>query len=324
MKMIENIKAKYRDYRLEKMDRRARALNARSGRLGSAPTSPGVILPNKLKIELKTLPKQLAIAKDAERAITSVDNNPAQPKASADEAALKDFEVYARSLGIGKIGYTEIPGEYIFNGRSVAYTHAIVLIMEIPRTPIDAAPGPATQAIGITTYQQLGDTTNKLTDYLRKKGYAAEAGHPAIGPALYPPLAIKAGLGNCGRHGLLITPEFGPRQRISAIFTSIGNLPLTDNAEHTWSRGFCASCGNCIKKCPTMAIYETPIKHSGDRLSHIDGDKCISCTLCMKECLFNRQSYAKIKEAFSKKDKRIEHSDPDREKSGDQVKRYWG
>ena len=301
MRIIEDIKAKYRDYRLGKMDRMARALNAREGRITSAPTSPGVTLPNKLKIELKTLLKQLSIAKDAEKAIASIDENPAQPKVSADGVFLKGFEAYAHSLGIAKIGYTEIPREYIFNGRSVAYTHAIVLIMEIPRMPIDAAPGPATQAIGIVTYQQMGDTTNRLTDYLRERGYGAEAGHPAIGPALYPPLAIKAGLGNGGRHGLFITPEFGPRQRISAIFTSIGNLPVTDSTEHAWMRDFCTSCGNCVRRCPGKAIYETPIKHADGRLSHIDGDKCISCTLCMKECTYNKLGYAKIKEVYIKK-----------------------
>jgi epoxyqueuosine reductase len=301
MSLFEDIKAKYRDHRLGKIDRTARALNARGGRVQAAPTSPGVLLPNKLKIELKTLPKNLAIAKDAERAIASVDKNPAQPETTADVAFLKGFEAYARSLGIAKIGYTEVPREYIFSGRSVAYTHAIVLLMEIPKAPIDAAPSPETQAIGIATYQQLGDITNSLTEYLRKHGYAAEAGHPAIGPALYPPLAIKAGLGNGGRHGLLITPEFGPRQRISAIFTSIGNLPVTDSTEHAWTRGFCASCGNCIRKCPGKAIYATPTKHPDGRLSHIDGDKCISCTLCMKECSFNKQGYSKIKEAYMKK-----------------------
>jgi hypothetical protein len=126
--------------------------------------------------------------------MASVARNPAQPKVRADEAFIKDLEAYAWSLGIAKIGYTEIPREYVFKGRSVAFTHAIVLLMEIPKAPVDSAPSPATQAIGIVTYQQMGDVTNKLANYLRKGGYAAEAGHHAIGPALYPPLAIKAGL----------------------------------------------------------------------------------------------------------------------------------
>ena len=301
MSLFEGIKAKYRDYRLGKMDRLAKALNTRDGRVQAAVTSPGVTLPNKLKISLKTMPTQLAIAKGVERAITSISKNPASPKETIDSDALKEFEAYARSLGIAKLGYTELPRELIFNGRSVAYTHAIVLIMEIPKAPIDAAPSPETQAIGIITYRQMGDITNRLADYLRERGYAAEAGHPAIGPALYPPLAIKAGLGNGGRHGLLITPEFGPRQRISAIFTSIGNLPVTDSNEHAWTRSFCATCGNCIRKCPGKAIFKKPVMHEDGRLSHIDGDKCISCTLCLKECSFNKLGYNKIKEIYLNK-----------------------
>ena len=103
-----------------------------------------------------------------------------------------------------------MPRRLIFTGRSVAYTHAIVLIRDIPKAPVDSAPSPETQAIGIISYKQMGDITNQLTEYLQKRGYAAEAGHPAMGPALYPPLAIKAGLGNGGRHGLLITPGVRP------------------------------------------------------------------------------------------------------------------
>jgi epoxyqueuosine reductase len=301
MSIIENIESKYKDHRLEKIDRMAKALNLRDGRINAAPTSPAVAFPNKLKITLRTIPVQLAIAKGVERAMTSIKDDPAKPKDTAEKIFIGPFEEYARSLGIAKIGYTEIPRELIFSGRSIPYTHAIVLIMEIPKAPIDAAPSPATQAIGIVTYKQLGNITNQLADYLRENGYAAEAGNPAIGPALYPPLAIKAGLGNGGRHGLLITPEFGPRQRISAIFTSIKDLPVTDSTEHAWTRDFCATCGNCIRKCHGKAIYDTPIRHADGRLSHVDGNKCISCTLCMKECTFNRLGYAKIKEAYAKK-----------------------
>ncbi len=300
MSVFEDIKAKYRDHRLGKMDAMARALNVLEGRVQAAPTSHGVTLPNKLKIELKTVRTQLSIAKGAELAMRSVEKNTMDPKVTVDEASLQDFEAYARKLGIAKIGYTEMPRELIFNGRSVAYTHAIVLIREIPKAPVDAAPSPETQAIGIISYKQMGDITNQLTEYLQKRGYAAEAGHPAMGPALYPPLAIKAGMGSGGRHGLLITPEFGPRQRISAIFTSIRNLPVTDSNEHAWTRDFCATCGNCIRKCPGKAIFDKPVVHEDGRLSHVDGDRCISCTLCMKECSFNRSGYAKLKEIYKK------------------------
>lgn len=301
MSLIEDIKGKYAAYRMGKIDRMACSLNDRPGRVLASPASPNVTLPNKLKITLKTLPVQLSIANAAERAVQSSSENPANPGDSADESFLRGFEAYARSQGIARIGYTEITPEYVFKGRSVPYTHAIVLISEIPKEPIDMAPSDDTQAMGLITYQQTGKATNLLAAYLRKNGFAAEAGHPAIGPALYPRMAIKAGLGYGGRHGMLITPEFGPRQRISAIFTSIENLPATDCNEHAWIPKFCASCGSCIRKCPGKAILEQPIVHPDGRVSHVDGDKCISCTICMKECSFNKRGYSAIKQAYHNK-----------------------
>jgi epoxyqueuosine reductase len=296
--MVRGLGARYRDYRLAKMGRIAEELNQRPGRLGPAACSPPVSLPNKLKITLGTLPVQLAIAKEVERSMTSVRDNPESPRTAADAGFLTSFEFLARSKGIARVGYTEIPREFVFLGRSIPYSHAIVLVSEIPKGPTDRAPSPETQAIGLITYDELGKATGSLVDHLRKDGFSAEAGHPAIGPVLYPRLAMKAGLGWSGRHGMLITPEFGPRQRISAIFTSIGNLAPTDSSEHEWIRGFCSTCGNCVRKCPAGAIYEKPVEHPDGRLSHIDGDKCISCTVCMKECSFNKRGYESVRSAF--------------------------
>ena len=61
------------------------------------------------------------------------------------------------------------------------------------------------------TYNQLGQISNRIADWLRERGYAAHAGHPLGGMALYPPMAQEAGLGWRGISGLVITPEYGPR-----------------------------------------------------------------------------------------------------------------
>ena len=60
-----------------------------------------------------------------------------------------------------------------------------------------------------------------IAQYIRNLGYQAI---PSMNDtALAIPYALEAGLGEYGRHGLLITPEFGPRLRLGKIFT---NLPL--------------------------------------------------------------------------------------------------
>lgn len=78
---------------------------------------------------------------------------------------------------------------------------------------IEAAPSPETQEIGVVNYDELGKRTNEIAEFLRENGFAAHASHPAGGFVMYPYLSQKAGLGYRGRHGMLITPTFGPRQR---------------------------------------------------------------------------------------------------------------
>ena len=146
---------------------------------------------------------------------------------------------------------------------------------------------------------------NTIIDYLRQKGFGAQGGHPLGGLVLYPPLAVTAGLGWMGRHGLLITPGFGPRQRIAAIFTSIENLPIAENNPHSWISDFCDKCGRCIRTCPPKAIREHPVIHKSGRETHIIREKCLpvfvnqeGCTVCVKECTFSRSRYDDIHKSF--------------------------
>lgn len=70
--------------------------------------------------------------------------------------------------------------------------------------------------------------------------------------ALSVPITIQAGLGHAGRHGQLITWEYGPLVRICKIFT---DLPLKPSPQAP--RGiieFCEVCEKCAKYCPSGAI----------------------------------------------------------------------
>jgi epoxyqueuosine reductase QueG len=69
--------------------------------------------------------------------------------------------------------------------------------------------------------------------------------------ALAIPYAIKAGLGEYGRHGLVITPEFGPRVRFGKIFT---DMPLAHDVPLRFGvTEFCEACNLCAKACPAAA-----------------------------------------------------------------------
>ena len=293
--IIDGIKAKYADYRLNKINQLETSVE--TGNLGvkSSSSSPPQLMPDKLKITIKTLPRQLSIAKNMEYTVKSLKNNPENPETLIKPDFMEDVINYAVSLGINKVGFTEVPPEFIFQDRSLIYSNALVLIMEMDKESINKAPSEITQEMSTVTYDEMGKATNQITQYLRENGYAAQASHPAGGFVVYPALAQKAGLGWKGRHGMLITPEFGPRQRISAIFTSITNFPYNNDIKHSWVNDFCEKCGKCIRSCPENAITEESLENNKKR-TVILKDSCHGCTICMKECSFNQRHYSQIKD----------------------------
>ncbi|MGF7117068.1 4Fe-4S binding protein [Methanobacterium oryzae] len=294
MNIIDGIKNKYAEYRLNKINKLENSVKEKDGCLMASASSPEKLMPDKLKITLKTLPKQLSIAKNMEFTVKSLKNNPKNPKIEVENGFTRKIENYAHSLGIDKLGYANVPRELIFKDKAILYDNAIILIMEMDKEAIDAAPSDITQEMGVVTYDELGKKTNELAEFLRENGFAAHASHPAGGFVMYPHLAQNAGLGYRGRHGMLLTPEFGPRQRISVIFTSIQNLPVNNLNEHSWVSDFCSKCGGCVRKCPGNAIIEETFEN-GDMRTKIIKDSCHGCTICMRECSFNKREYHQIK-----------------------------
>ena len=175
--------------------------------------------------------------------------------------------------------------------------------MEMGKEIIEATPGPEAQKLNDSAYEKLGTMTYKLSDYLREKGYATEVAHPYGAVVKFSQLGQKAGLGWLGQSGLLITPELGPRQKISAIFVSIANLPIKEDNEHSWITDYCEKCGKCIKACPEKALIEKESCCGPKEIKFIQ-KLCIGCsegcTYCIEECPFEQKEYTYIKDRFDK------------------------
>ncbi|MHA2175373.1 MAG: 4Fe-4S dicluster domain-containing protein [Candidatus Hodarchaeales archaeon] len=250
-----------------------------------------------------------SIMLNMKKSLKSIIDNPISPRENISVEELSELEVYANKLGVFALGYTKLPTNLIFRERGVLHDNVIVLAMEMDKEKMELAPSFPTEIMIMQTYDALGIVSNKLTTFLRKKGFSAQAGHPLGGITLYPPLAEKAGLGWHGAHGLIITPEFGPRVRLTAIYTNIQNLPLYDenNNPHSWIIDFCNQCKRCIRKCPGWAIYEKPIVHENGLKTHIENEACFpvfleyhGCSICIKECTFNKVDFQRIKQNFQK------------------------
>ncbi len=254
------------------------------------------------KNRLLVLPQMLLCLYEMKKAYKSITKNPKNVKTIIDENTLKGLQKYIRSLKIDDIGFTTVTPNMIFKDRIVLHQHAIVLIMEMKKSKIDTSPSHIALKEIMRTYYELGRAANKICDFLRARGFSAQAGQALGGDVIYPLLAESAGLGAIGKHGLLIHPKFGPSLRIGAVYTSIENLPKTEDNEHLWLKSFCSGCKACVRKCPVQAIYEEDIINPDGSVVSSDYKLCASpfakkygCTLCVKNCTFFKGHYNRLR-----------------------------
>ena len=85
---------------------------------------------------------------------------------------------------------------------------------------------------------------------LGPQGVSVAEGRPE--PNVYPDFdyaAVACGLGEIGLNGLVLTPEFGSRQRFHMIITDADIEPTP-----IFGGSVCDGCGKCARSCPLNAI----------------------------------------------------------------------
>ena len=180
-------------------------------------------------------------------------------------------------------------------------TNTIVVAHEMDYELLRTVPSALSGAATGLGYSRDLITLLSLAQYIRNLGYQAYASMNDT--ALSIPMAIQAGLGEYGRHGLLITKEFGPRVRIGKVFT---DLPLAHDKPIDFGvQNFCSICRECTKACPPNAIDDGDQKETVYNQSNIagikkwttDAEKCFDfwanqatdCSICVRVCPYNRK-----------------------------------
>jgi reductive dehalogenase len=246
------------------------------------------------------------------------------PYTSLREGAVRKLPVdsaaeMAREIKkVGKLLGADLVGICAFDERWV-YTHnysrlsntekpiefpdlpnVIVLANEMDASLLKTVPSALSGAASGQGYSKDIAAVLSLAAYIRNLGYEAVAS--LNDSAMSIPLAIQAGLGEYGRHGLLITKDFGPRVRLARIFT---DLPLDHDVPiHFGVRETCTVCRRCSDACPPKAIphgepQDVPPNRSsliGVRKWTVDSEKCFGfwasqnteCSICIRVCPFNK------------------------------------
>lgn len=228
-------------------------------------------------------------------------------KEAMTDADYEDLVEYARSIGAKDIGVTKLDRSRIFSNHAIMYDIAIVFTMEMDEKKINMAPSRETGHEVHRTYYELSVIVNKAANHLRNRGYNVQANSPLGGDVNFVGLARDANLGEVGNHGLLISKEVGPRQRIATIFTNaeINYKKYQSKEDYAWINEFCIKCQKCVIACPAKAINPEAAKQH--LTTRIDYKKCAvpfandsGCSVCIKECVFNYTDYVKIKKSFIK------------------------
>ncbi|MTI81023.1 MAG: hypothetical protein FH758_09080 [Firmicutes bacterium] len=243
------------------------------------------------------------------RTIKFIKNGQISDKRVMQKEEFAELNKLMKKLGVDSYGWLEIDSDRVFKGKGIPFKNAIVITINMDKNEFKYAPSMEGQIEVMRIYGETGVAANEITDFLRQKGFNASPNHSLGGSIDYCKAGMDAGLGYIGRHGMLITPENGACHRSAVIYTDIENLSdfISSKENHKWIEDFCLSCGKCIRKCPTGAIYETAKINEYGQVTSIDYNKCCSgfknygCAICIKVCPFTEVGYEKIKKGFIKK-----------------------
>ena len=197
----------------------------------------------------------------------------------------------------------ERPIEFDFDCKSV-----VVLIHEMDYQAMKTAGGQAEVGATMMGYARMATQSQRTATFLRHLGYHTYHCGNNVSPSVAE--AIRAGLGEGGRNSILITKEFGPRVRISKVYTDLEceyDKPTSFGVTE-----FCEVCQVCTDNCPSGAISSMSINdpenkpvnrcsQAGVKKYYLNAQKCYyqwnvmgpnygpnDCGICITVCPYNK------------------------------------
>jgi reductive dehalogenase len=218
----------------------------------------------------------------------------------------------SHELGSTLVGITRLNSDWVYGyplpGRGF---ESVDEPLEVPEhwefavvvgTPMSWDPMYANPTYGTSSdaYGRSRIIATRVAAFIKSLGYAARTHIPGNSyDLMVPPIAIDAGLGEQGRHGVMITPEVGCNIRPAVVTT---NLPLQPDKPIDFGvQDFCAHCKVCAENCPSGAIPMGDKEEvRGYRRYKIDTAKCLNfwssnlgnmgCRICIAVCPYTRKA----------------------------------
>lgn len=222
--------------------------------------------------------------------------------AARREATAEEFTSLVREFALSHeaddIGITPMSPLYVFEGYSIDDPTVIVLAVghnyeRLKQVPSDESNGEGICDVG-DQYARGTRSSFALANWIRSQGYSARAfPGPSADALLLIPAAVASGLGELGKHGSMISRQFGAGVRLAGVTTT---MPLVATSAVPFGADeFCKNCQVCTRACPPGAISEQKQMVRGVERWYVNFDKCIpaftelaGCAICIAECPWTR------------------------------------
>jgi epoxyqueuosine reductase len=204
------------------------------------------------------------------------------------------------------------PKDWFFGWEKFPFKPKTVIVVgfEMDYEGISASPSEVSSAAVADRYSVMVKVAYQLSVFLKQLGYnAVPCGNDT---ALSIPYAVSAGLGETGRHGLLINYKYGPRIRLAKVYTNL-DLVEYDKPKTFGVKDFCRNCKRCADSCPSKAIsFDTdpsfepthddkdPFYNNKGALKwYVNCRKCFQfwekngadCSNCIASCPYNKPDF---------------------------------
>jgi reductive dehalogenase len=232
-------------------------------------------------------------------------------KMKSPEATARLIKKVSYEFGTVLVGITKLNPDWVYkypSGRRgfdrnkpievpKHWQYAIVVGAPMSWDPMYANPNFGTSN---DAYSKSRIVAFRLASFIKRLGYAARPHTPGNSyDVMVPPIMVDAGLGEQGRHSVVITPELGCNFRPAVITT---NLPMkTDKPISFGVQDFCKNCKICAEQCPSGAIttggkenirgYKRYLLHSSKCFNFWNSKHgSMGCRICIAACPYTRKS----------------------------------
>jgi len=227
------------------------------------------------------------------------------------EHASRLMKQVAHHFGASMVGITTIEPDWCYNydlrGSENRESYEVpkhwkyVIAFGVPHQweQVNSNPNSGTS---FDAYARISIAARRLETFIKSLGYPARRHSPMDGYDLIAvPYLVKAGLGEQGRHGIVITPETGSNFRVAFVTTSL-DMEI-DQAIEFGVKEFCEHCQICADICPSGSISKADsnleMNTRGYRHWEINQTSCynfwmqsmggMGCRLCLIACPYSRK-----------------------------------